>query len=172
MIISTQGGHVAFAPSTEEEVKVTSFIAQKHPRVSVERLLSGEGLVNIHQAICAIADSGEQSLRPDEITAAASAGKSAAAKNTVEMFCEILGRTVGDAVLSTGARGGVILGGGILPKIRDILTESNFVECFLDKGRMRSYVEDVPIRLVVKGEAALLGAAHVMNGVDSSRKSR
>lgn len=158
-IIATEGGHVSFAPRTEEEIAVMRFIAREHPRVSVERLLSGRGLVNIHRALCSLSDTPRISLRADEITAAATEGTYPIAVKAVDMFCAVLGRVAGDAVLATGAQGGVVLGGGILPKIKDIFFKSDFVERFLDKGRMRDYVEIAPIRLIMKDGAALIGAA-------------
>jgi len=158
-VISTEGGHVSFAPRTEQEIEVLKFIGKEHPRVSVERLLSGRGLVNIHRALCALADTPRISLQANEITAAAIEGKYPIAVQSVNMFCEVLGRVAGDAVLATGARGGVVLGGGILPKIRDVFLASKFVERFVDKGRMHDYVDGVPVRLIVKDGAALYGAA-------------
>lgn len=158
-VVSTEGGHVSFAPRTDEEIAVLQFIAREHPRVSVERLLSGRGLVNIHRALCSLSDTQRISLRADEITAAAIEGKYPIAVKAVDMFCAVLGRVAGDAVLATGARGGVVLGGGILPKIRDIFLKSTFIDRFLDKGRMADYVATPPVRMIVKEGAALIGAA-------------
>lgn len=158
-VVATEGGHVAFAPLNEEEMEVLRFILKEHHRVSVERLLSGRGLVNIHRALCAIAGAQRVSLQADEITRAAITREFPIAVKAVDMFCAILGSTVGDAVLATGARCGVVLGGGILPKIREVFLASAFVERFLDKGRMREFVEDVPINLIVREGAALVGAA-------------
>lgn len=158
-IIATEGGHVSFAPRTDTEIAILEFIAREHPRVSVERLLSGRGLINIHRALCAIEGAQRVSLQADEITAAALSGEFPIAVKAVDMFCAILGRVAGDAVLGAGARGGVVLGGGILPKIRDVFMKSAFVERFSDKGRMTDYVAPVPVRLIVKDGAALVGAA-------------
>lgn len=158
-IITTEGGHVSFAPRTDEEFAVMQFIAREHPRVSVERLLSGRGLVNIHRALCDVANTPRISLQANEITAAAIDKSYPIAVKAVDMFCALLGRVVGDAVLATGALGGVVLGGGILPKIQDVFLASDFTDRFLDKGRMRSYVEPVPVRLIVQDGAALFGAA-------------
>jgi glucokinase len=163
-IIATEGGHVSFAPRTDEEFEVMKFIAREHPRVSAERLLSGRGLVNIHRALCALANTPRVSLQADEITAAAVEGKYPIAIKAVNMFCEVLGRVAGDAVLATGARGGVVLGGGILPKIREIFLASKFCDRFLDKGRMRDFVDVVPVRMIIKEGAALYGAAAAMEG--------
>ena len=161
-IVSTEGGHVSFAPRTDDEIQVMKFISKEHPRVSLERLLSGRGLVNIHRALCVQEGSTRANLSSAEIADAAINGTYPVARMAVEMFCSILGRVVGDAVLATGAKGGVILGGGILPKIQDFFLQSAFVERFLDKGRMRGYVEPVPIKLVVEDGAALLGAASIL----------
>ena len=84
------------------------------------------------------------------------------AVDAVDIFCGILGAVAGDAVLASGARGGVVLGGGILPKIQPVFLQSSFVERFLDKGRMRHYLENVPIDLIVSEGAALVGAAAIL----------
>ena len=159
VIVSTEGGHVSFAPRDETEIAVMKFIAREHPRVSVERLLSGRGLVNIHRALCAIEGAQRVSLQANEITKAAIDESYPIAIKAVDMFCSVLGAVTGDAVLSTGARGGVVLGGGILPKIKDVFLNSDFEQKFLNKGRMRGYVETVPIKLIVAEGAALYGAA-------------
>ena len=80
------------------------------------------------------------------------------------MFCAVLGRVAGDAVLSTGARGGVVLGGGILPKIRDVFLNSDFNERFSEKGRMSEYVASVPVQMIIEDGAALYGAASSLVG--------
>lgn len=158
-IIATEGGHVSYAPRTEMEAEIKRFIAREHPRVSVERLLSGRGLVNIHRALCAIEGAQRVSLQANEITAAAVSGAYPIAVKAVDMFCAILGRVAGDAVLSTGARGGVILGGGILLKITEMFLKSEFIVRFSEKGRMSEYVAAVPVRMIVEDGAALYGAA-------------
>lgn len=161
-VVSTEGGHVSFAPRTEEEIEVMKFIAREHPRVSVERLLSGRGLVNIHRALCAISGTQRISLTAEEITSGAMEGKYPIAIKAAHMFCAVLGRVAGDAVLATGARGGVVLGGGILPKIRELFLKSDFIDRFLDKGRMRDYVDAAPIRMIAKEGAAFIGAAKAL----------
>ncbi|MFN0023702.1 MAG: glucokinase [Parvularculaceae bacterium] len=158
-IIPTEGGHVAFAPYNDEEIEVLRFIAREHKRVSVERLLSGRGLVNIHRALCAISGTPRVSLQADEITRAAQTLEFPVAVKAVDMFCAIFGSVAGDAALSSGARGGVVIGGGIIPKIQPVFFKSAFVERFLDKGRMRDYVAGIPIRLITRDGAALVGAA-------------
>lgn len=161
-VVATEGGHVSFAPRTDEEFEIKKFIAREHPRVSVERLLSGRGLVNIHRALCAIEGAQRVSLQANEITEAARTGEYPIAVKAVDMFCAILGRVAGDAVLATGARGGVALGGGILPKIKDVFMRSDFVDRFTEKGRMSDYVRAVPVSLIIADGAAFYGAAAVL----------
>lgn len=158
-IVATEGGHVSFAPQTDDEFEVARFIAREHQRVSVERLLSGHGLTNIHRALSTIEDAPRQPLQASEIAAAAMTGESPVAVRAVNMFCSVLGSVAGDAVLSTGARGGVVLGGGVLPKIKEFFLKSAFHKRFIDKGRMQSYVDAVPVRMIVTDGAALYGAA-------------
>lgn len=167
-VVSTEGGHVSFAPRTDEEIALMQFIRREHDRVSVERVVSGIGLVNIYRALCEIEDTDCDPMRADEITAAAIKDAHPIAVKTVNMFCALLGRVAGDAVLGAGARGGVVLGGGILPKIRDLFLKSAFVDRFLEKGRMQYYVEDVPVRLIVSDGTALLGAAVMAKGADNA----
>lgn len=160
-IIATQGGHVGFAPGNDEEIAVLKILARDYGRVSAERLLSGPGLENIHRALGALAGEAENHLPADEITAASPETDPLAAKATA-MFCAILGATAGDAALAAGAFGGVFLGGGILPKIREKLAKSEFASRFCAKGRMRALLEPVPVDLIVRDGAALLGAAALL----------
>ena len=134
------------------------FILRDHDRVSAERILSGRGLVNLHRALCAIDGASFTPIEADKITEAAINGDGPAQK-TLNLFCSLLGRAAGDAALATGARGGVVLGGGILPQIRDFFLKSAFTVQFLAKGRMRDYLADVPVRVIVTDGAALVGAA-------------
>lgn len=158
-IISTEGGHVSFAPHTDEEFEILKMIGETHRHVSIERLLSGQGLINIYQALCTLRKKPGMTLSAEEISRAAIEEKDPMAVNTVNMFCAMLGRVAGDAVLSAGARGGVFLGGGILPKIKEIFLKSDFIDRFLDKGRMRCYLDDVPVQMIVGKSTALVGAA-------------
>ncbi|MFQ5564208.1 MAG: glucokinase [Parvularculaceae bacterium] len=158
-IISTEGGHAAFAPQDEKEIEVLRFIRREHAYVSYERVLSGRGLVNLHRALCALAGETRMTLQPSEITAAALDGSLPIARKATEMFCAILGVYAGNVALITGARGGVYIAGGIAPKIEDILLASKFLERFTNRDLMRAYMEAIPVKLLTSSEAALRGAA-------------
>lgn len=158
-VVATEGGHAAFAPRTEKEIEVLQFVAREHEFVSYERLLSGRGLVNLHRALCAVNGVTRVTLRPEDITAAALAGTLPVAREATRMFCDILGTYAGDVALMNGARGGVILAGGILPKIESILRESAFVERFSAREPMTAYLDAIPVALLINDAAALEGAA-------------
>jgi glucokinase len=81
---------------------------------------------------------------------------------TIEMFSGWLGTAASDLVLSLGARGGVYIGGGVVPKMIDVFDRALFVERFLDKGRLRHYVEPVPVYLILNTRIALVGAAAIL----------
>jgi glucokinase len=78
------------------------------------------------------------------------------------MFSGWLGTAASDLVLSLGARGGVYIGGGVVPKMIDVFDRTLFVERFLDKGRLRDYVEPVPVHLILNTRIALVGAAAIL----------
>jgi glucokinase len=156
-VIATQGGFTAFAPQDEREVKVLQHLQRSYGYVAFEHVLSGRGLMNLYGAL-ANANSGHM-LSPEEITAAALNDASSLARTATELFCAILGTFAGDAALMAGARGGVILAGGILPKIEPILRSSRFVERFTARDMMNDYMKAIPVSLLLTSDAALVGAA-------------
>jgi glucokinase len=160
-IVSTEGGHVAFAPSDEVEIDVLKTLAKGFGRVSIERILSGPGLVNLHLALCEMAGEATALDSAAAISEAAKAGDRSAVQ-TVERFCAIFGSVAGDFALAYGATGGVYLAGGIAPRLLDILEASAFRSRFEDKGRFRDYVAAIPTRVVTHPYLALLGAAQVL----------
>jgi glucokinase len=160
-IVSTEGGHIAFAPSDAVEVEVLQILAKTFGRVSVERILSGPGLANLHGALCEISGVTTACLTPADITASAMSGDKTAME-TLERFCAIFGAVAGDFALSYGAQGGVYLAGGIAPRLLDILNASAFRSRFEAKGRFADYVAAIPTRVVTHPYLALLGAAHLL----------
>ena len=170
-VFATEGGHASFAALTDEEAQVRAIIARDCPHVSIERVLSGPGLLAIYRALCAVMGKPCILDRPEDITGASSSGGDPVADRTVTMFCEILGSHVGDAALSAGARGGVVLGGGVLAGMRESLLNGAFTRRFVDKGPMTDYVGAIPVRLLVGDGAALIGAAALFDDRCSERNS-
>ena len=160
--LATEGGHVSFAPSDEVEIDILRILTARFGRVSVERILSGVGLCDLHQALGEIAGKPTVAFTdPADITGAGLAGDAEAVR-TLDRFCAILGAVAGDVALSFGAKGGVFISGGIAPAMLDHLTASEFRTRFESKGRFEGYLREIPTRVIVRPHAALLGAADAL----------
>jgi glucokinase len=160
--LSAEGGHATLVATNEREWAVIEILTQEFGRVSNERVLSGPGLVNLYQALCKIEGTRTADLTPALIVTGATENPESVEAKTVRMFSGWLGTAAGDLVLSLGARGGVYIGGGVVPKMLQVFDKQYFVERFLDKGRLRSYVEPVPVLLLLNTEIALVGAAAII----------
>ena len=158
-IIPTEGGHASFAPTNEKELAIKSFLLKEQNHVSVENILSGSGLVTLYRAIAHNAGVEAQPYTPADVSTKGLADEDSLCREAVLTFCDVLGEVAGDKALSTGARGGVVIGGGITPKLVGLLPESHFLERYKNKGPMAGYVSDISIRLIVNDKAALVGSA-------------
>lgn len=160
VVLATEAGHAALTPGNAIEMALLAEMLKHRTHVPVEYALSGPGLMNLHNALCTLRGSGNQYQTPGEITAAAISGSDALARESLEIFCGLLGSAVGDMALLYGVQGGIYLAGGILPQIREFLLNSSFVERFLNKGPMRAALERIPVRLVEHGQLGVIGAAN------------
>lgn len=156
--LATEGGHAGFAPGDEVELDIWRSLARRYGRVSLERLISGAGLVNIHRALAELSGRPPAADDPAEITRRALAGEDPF-RGDLARFCAILGAAAGDIALTLGARGGVYIGGGIAPRITEFLKASPFRERFEAKGRFVDYMRQIPTWVITHPHAALLGAA-------------
>jgi len=156
--LATEGGHVDFAPGNPTEIAILQQLSQEFGRVSVERLISGMGLVNIHRALSQIAGVDPGPMQPRDVTEGASAGDPRCMR-AVDIFCAVFGAAAGDLVLSLGAWDGVFLTGGLVPKLLDVLRHSPFRARFEHKGRFSSAMAKIPTLAVVHPQPGLLGAA-------------
>ncbi|MBU2955398.1 glucokinase [Marinobacter sp. F3R08] len=160
--LTTEGGHVDFAPTDDTEMAVLRILKARFGRVSVERILCGQGLLNLYQAHAEIQGVAAPLDAPEKITAAALEHTDSLACHTLRHFCEILGRVAGNGVLTLGSTGGVYLCGGILPRFLEFFLESRFRNGFEDKGRMRPILESTPVYVVSEPYTGLLGAAEAL----------
>ncbi|WP_404413349.1 glucokinase [Vreelandella aquamarina] len=160
--LPTEGGHVTFAPTDSTERALLDIFLARHSRVSVERILCGQGLLELYQAHCLLADQAPEYQSPADVTQAANHGNPLASA-TVLRFLKILGDVCGDATLTMGARGGVYLCGGILPRLLDWLPRSELRQGFVNKGRMGAYNADIPVSVVTHPWTGLLGAAEALH---------
>lgn len=160
--METEGGHAHFAPTNATEIKILEFLLTKHDRVSNERLISGMGLENIYQALSAGAGE-EKTLKAPEISKAALAKTDAVCEQALAEFCAIFGNYAGDVALTIGAKGGLYITGGIIPRFIEYFKESAFRERFEAKARLAGFVETIPTYVVVSEQPGLLGSAAVLN---------
>lgn len=160
--LSAEGGHSTLAATNKKEWAVVEILRQEFGRVSNERILSGPGLTNLFRALSVIAGESPVDLKPAEVVTGATRNPESREAEAVRMFSGWLGTAAGDLVLSLGARGGVYIGGGVVPKMIEVFDIEHFIERFLDKGRLRDYVEPVPVSLVLNTQIALVGAAAIV----------
>ena len=159
--LTTEGGHIAFAPTDEVEIEILRLLTKKYGRVSVERILSGPGMEDLHVVLGDAEGREVAPLEAKQITERALEG-CADSLATVNRFCAVLGSTAGDLALALGARGGVFITGGIGPKIIDLLEKGPFRERFEAKGRFVDYMKAIPTHVILHPHTALIGAAVAM----------
>ncbi len=156
--MATEGGHMGFAPSDDEELAVLGVLSKQFGRVSIERVLSGPGLESLYRALETIRGREAAVLTAAQIVAKAESHDPAGVA-ALTMFCSIYGAVAGDFALAHGARGGVYIAGGVAQKVEKVLTQSPFRSRFESKGRLSPFVAEIPTRLIVNADAALFGAA-------------
>ena len=164
--LAGEGGHVGFAPQDDLEIDLLRYLQARFGRVSCERLLSGEGLVNIYEFLTVQAGKPAERPSPAEITARGLEHGERVARDALRRFCAILGSAAGDLALILGSTGGVYIGGGIVPRLLPILLDSRFEERFANKGRLSSLLANMPIFVILDNTLALLGAAATLNQGD------
>ena len=157
----SEGGHACFAPGDAVEDEILRILRRRYDRVSIERLICGPGLLNMHRALAEIDGRETHIDDPAQITQEALDDPRSHCGATLARFCAILGAVAGDIALTTGARGGVYIAGGIAPRILPFLKASPFRERFERKGRFTDYMREIPTNVILHKHAALLGAARV-----------
>jgi glucokinase len=164
--IAGEGGHTTLAAADDQESAVIGLLRRRFGHVSAERALSGPGLVNLYQALCELRDVPcHAHWDAAAISHAGLAGSDAQCTDAMDMFCSLLGTLAGNLALTFGARGGVYIGGGIVPRWGEqFLAHSRFRERFEAKGRFSGYLHDVPTWLIVADTSpALLGASRALD---------
>ncbi len=168
IVVGGEYGHTGFAPADATDIEIWRQIAGRFGHVSIERVLSGPGLLNLYQALCALAGERAVASTPAEISAHARQGDAAAAQAVVR-FCAILGTVAGDVALAYGAAGGVLIAGGIAPTMLDELDAGQFRERFEAKGRLSGHQVGIPTAVIVHPTPALLGAALALMVLELAR---
>jgi glucokinase len=163
-----EGGHADFAPTDDLQRELLDFLRRDYGRVSFERVVSGMGIANIYRFLRKTNKGSENPVVAQEmveqdpaavIDRHAADGSCPLCRTTMDLFIQALGAEASNMALKTMATGGIYLAGGIPPKILPLLRRPIFLENFLNKGRLRSVLETMPLHVVLNDETALLGSA-------------
>ncbi len=163
--LAGEGGHVSLAPANEREVEILRFAWRDHPHVSAERLLSGMGIELMYRAVAEGASVTAENIATPEIARRALTRTCPVCDETIERFCEMLGTVAGNLALTLGAKGGVYIGGGIVPRLGERFDRSGFRQRFEAKGRFSAYLAAIPTFVITaetpafQGVSAILGQA-------------
>ncbi|QNP39418.1 glucokinase [Lysobacter solisilvae (ex Woo and Kim 2022)] len=157
VVLPSEAGMAAFAPGTAREIEVLRWLQRRGRHVATEQLLSGPGLRNLYEALCALDGTPPQLHAPAAISDAARRGD-ALAREAVLGFCALLGSVIGDLAMVSSAQV-VHVAGGIVPQLADFLPQSDFRSRLVDKGAMRAVLERVPVWLIENERLGVIGAA-------------
>lgn len=161
--IAGEGGHATLAPADEREGLVLDHMRRRFDHVSCERALSGQGLVNLYNILCELAGVPAAPFTPAQIADRQIGETEPLVREALDMFCAMLGSVAGNLALILGARGGVYIAGGIVPRLGARFAESRFRERFEAKGRFRSYLAAIPTYVVTHPVPAFLGLAKLLD---------
>ncbi|NES20461.1 MAG: glucokinase [Symploca sp. SIO3E6] len=186
-IIATEGGHVDFAPRTKLEFQLLQYLLEKHgiQRISVERVVSGQGIVSIYQFLrdqefAAESPEVEQVIntweketgrREKTVDPAATIANAALEKRdrlsekTMQMFVDAYGTEAGNFALKLLPYGGLYIAGGIAAKILPLMQEGSFLRSFTQKGRITPLLKKIPINIILNPQVGLIGAAICAEGL-------
>ncbi len=167
-VLSSEGGQADFSPHCKRSAQLLAHLLEKRERVKAEEIVSGSGLLAIYEFVKlynspsepdGLAEEFERRDPPAVIVQYGLDKKSALCEQALDMFVSIYGAAAGNLALQINARGGVYIGGGIAPRIASLMSGGGFLESFVSKGTFRSFLESVPVHLILDDKAALWGAA-------------
>lgn len=158
--INGEGGHVTMPAFDEHEAALIGLLRRRGSHVSAERVLSGPGLEALYQAHCELSGQVPDRLSAADITSRGIAADCKDCAAALDLFCAMLGTVASDLALTLGARGGVYIGGGIVPRLGDYFARSRFRTRFEDKGRFREYLAPIPVYVIRSQYPGLIGVAH------------
>jgi glucokinase len=157
--IPSEAGHATFAPMDRVQAEILLHLQGQYGHVPVERLLSGPGLLVIATTLAQMNGQTIDVHDPRDVSARAAAGECSICREAMKVFSSILGSTAGNLALTLLTGGGVFITGGLCRGLRPLLDLDNLIQAFVAKGRLRSYLEAIPIDQILRPHAALLGAA-------------
>lgn len=158
LVVPSEGGHGDLAPGTPLEAELLQLLHFEHGHVSWETVLCGPGLVHLYRAVCRLWGTEPEGATPEWITAQGIEADEPVCQQTLEIFFGLLGAAAGNLAVTVCARGGVYIGGGIVPKLADFAAASSLRRRFEERGNLSGYVRDIPLYLILDEEPGLLGA--------------
>lgn len=157
--LASEGGHVGFAPANAQQDRLLAYLREKYGRVSTERLLSGPGLLDLYHFICRERGASADLPHAEAVSTAGLGNSSDCATETLHLFATLYGQIAGDLALTTLARGGLYIAGGIAAKIAPVFSLPGFLNGLHAKGRYREWMQTVPVTLIRSDDIGLKGAA-------------
>jgi glucokinase len=169
--VASEGGHTDFAPVSETEIGLLSFLKEKYGHVSYDQVCSGHGLPSVYDFVLSHFELDEPDWLTEELSnaddrtpvivngALDSTKQCEICKKTLQIFVSILGAEAGNLALKGLTTAGMYIGGGIPPRILSLLQEEIFMKSFTSKGRMSYLLDDIPVNVIMNPKAALIGAA-------------
>ena len=166
--VSGEGGHVSLSAASAHEFAVIEQLSRRYGHVSAERVLSGPGLLDLYRVLRELGNCyGQEISTPAEVIELASQASTSTANTAVDMFCGFLGSVAGDLALTLGARGGVYIGGGIVPRLGERFLTSSFRDRFEAKGRFNGYLKSIPTWVISSPVSpALQGSSEALSLTD------
>ncbi len=161
-VLVTEGGHATLPSESRREDAVIQILRDRHGHVSVERVLSGEGLEQLYHAVATLEGKTAPERASADIVARALSGDCAVSDVALGLFCAFLGDVAGNIALTFGAQGGVYIGGGMVPHFIDFLARSEFRRRFEAKGRFKQYLAAIPTAVITHPHPAFLGLARLL----------
>ncbi|MDP6375481.1 MAG: glucokinase [Pseudomonadales bacterium] len=158
MVVPSEGGHADLAAGSPLEQELVGVLHSRFEHVCWETVLSGSGLVNLYRAVAAIWGAPAEDLTPEQVSSAGIDISDPMCHQTLELFCGFLGAAAGNLAVTLCAQGGVYLGGGILPHLRDFLAQSAFRRRFEERGAVSQLIQPIPVYLIQDQQPGLLGA--------------
>lgn len=156
---ATEGGHIDFAPLDAIEDAVLARLRKRYRRVSIERVVSGPGLIDLYETLAAIEGRAVQQYDDKALWQMGMSGEDSLAAAAIDRFCLSLGSVAGDITLAQGGFAGVVIAGGLGLRIKDSLLRSGFAERFRAKGRFEGLMSAIPVKLITHPQPGLFGAA-------------
>jgi glucokinase len=167
VVMTGEGGHVSLAPATEREGQVLDVIRRRFGHASAERALSGPGLVNLYSILAEIDGATPKQLLPPQVTEIAIGGGDPHCREALDMFAEMLGTEASDLALTLGAKGGIYIAGGIVPRLGTAFPAQRFRQRFEQKGRLFPYIADIPSFIIRHPFPAFVGLAALLRNVST-----